>query len=103
MAFFVIRCVDVEGSAELRAQHREAHLGHVRGSGKSRIAGPLLDEAEAVRGSLLIIEAADLADAQAFSDIDPYRHAGVWSSVEITPFRMTYVDLSPAPEAEAKP
>ena len=100
MPFFVVRCTDAEGSTELRAVHREAHLGHVRGSGKTRIAGPLTDKAEQVCGSLLIIEAADLADANSFSEADPYRQAGVWSSVEITPFRLTYVDL---PQQQTSP
>lgn len=93
MPFFVLRCVDVEGSATARSAHREAHLAHVRGSGKTRVAGPLTDESDTVCGSLLIIEAADLAEARAFSEADPYRRAGVYASVEILPFRMTYVEL----------
>jgi uncharacterized protein YciI len=93
MPFFVLRGIDGQDVAATRADYREAHLAHVRGSGKTRIAGPLTDAAGEVCGSLLIVEAGDLAEAEAFSAADPYRRAGVWSSVEILPFRMTYVDL----------
>jgi uncharacterized protein YciI len=100
--FFVLKCLDAAGSAETRAKRRDEHLEHVRGSGKVRIAGPLLDGADAVCGSLLIVEAANLADAQAFSNADPYREAGVWSAVEIMPFRMTFVNVTETANAAGK-
>jgi uncharacterized protein YciI len=40
-------------------------------------------------GSLMIIEAANLADAEAFSAADPYRQAGLFQRVEIRPWRHT--------------
>jgi uncharacterized protein YciI len=39
-------------------------------------------------GSMLIVEAADLAAAKAFSAADPYTTAGLFESVEIRPFRV---------------
>lgn len=90
---FVLNCRDAKGSAEIRPLHRDAHVAHVRGSGIVRIAGPMVDDAGVPVGSLLIVEADDLAAARAFADADPYAAAGVFASVDIAPFCMTYVDL----------
>ncbi len=93
MPHFVLRCTDSESAAELRPLHREAHLAHVRGSGMTRLAGRLKDTAGEVTGSLLIVEAADAAAAEAFSLADPFRRLGVYKSVEIVPFEMSFVDM----------
>ena len=51
-----------------------------------RLAGPRLDEKGEMCGSMFVIEAEDLAAAKAFSTDDPYAKAGLFASVEITPF-----------------
>ena len=38
-------------------------------------------------GSLVIIEAADAADAEAFIKGDPFYAAGIWDRIEIYPFK----------------
>lgn len=93
MPYFVLRCTDSENATELRPLHRPEHLAHVRGSGVVRIAGRMLDGAGSVIGSLLIVEVADAAAAEAFSMADPFRRLGVYSAVEIVPFDMSFVDL----------
>jgi uncharacterized protein YciI len=93
MSLFLIQCTDVAGGAAIRGRHREAHLAHVRSSGRTRLAGPLLDDAETVAGSFLVIEAADRADAESWCAADPFRLAGVYARVDITPVRLTYADL----------
>jgi uncharacterized protein YciI len=93
MPHFVLHCLDNDNSGELRPVLREAHLAHVRGSGITRLAGPLLDAHDAPIGSLLIVEADNLGAARAFSQADPYRIGGVFRSVEITPMRLSFVDL----------
>jgi uncharacterized protein YciI len=90
---FVLHCIDAEGTAQLRARHRPAHLEHIRGSGVVRIAGPLLNENEAMIGSLIIIEVADMEAARAFSEADPFKREGVFGSVEIRRFSFSYTDL----------
>ena len=85
---FAITCVDKPGSLELRAATREAHLGYLRAAGAAlKLAGPMLDERGRPIGSLLVIEAADEAGAQAFADEDPYAKAGLFERVSIRPFR----------------
>ncbi|MCB1640349.1 MAG: YciI family protein [Xanthomonadales bacterium] len=84
---------DRPGAAELRAQTRPAHLNHIaplKEAGRVRFAGPLLGEGESdgqACGSLIVAEFADRAGAQAWADADPYRQAGVFASVRITPLR----------------
>ncbi len=89
MAQFVLTCVDKPDSLEVRLGAREAHLAYLRESGAVKLAGPFLDEAGGPVGSLLIIEAEDLATAQAFAAADPYALAGLFQSVEVRPFRAT--------------
>jgi uncharacterized protein YciI len=89
MPHFVLTCIDKPNALDARMGAREAHLAHVRESGIVRLAGPFLDESGAMTGSLLIVEAETLAQAQAFSAADPYVAAGVFQSVDIRPFKVT--------------
>ena len=94
MALFVLICIDKPDSLALRMAAREAHLAYVRGRpGELKLGGPFLDEAGEMAGSLMIVEAADLAGAQAFHAGDPYRLAGLFERVEIKPFRTTIGQL----------
>lgn len=95
MAFYLLQCTDVPGGAALRARHRDDHLSHVRGGEIVRAAGAVLDDANAVTGSWLIIETDDKAAAQAWSMADPFRQHGVYAQVTITPVRMTYTNIRP--------
>ena len=54
-----------------------------------KVGGPWLDEADGgPLGSMLVVEAADIATAQAFAAADPYARAGLFASVEIRPWRL---------------
>jgi uncharacterized protein YciI len=48
-----------------------------------QMAGPFLNGDDAMCGSLLIIEADDIAAAQALAAEDPYAKAGLFSDVRI--------------------
>jgi uncharacterized protein YciI len=90
MPTYVLMCLDKPGSLPLRMATREAHLAYIAGrKAEIRIGGPLLDENGDMAGSLLVIEAQDLAAAQAFSADDPYKKAGLFERVEIKAFRQT--------------
>jgi uncharacterized protein YciI len=91
---FVLTCIDKPGALDQRMAAREAHLAYVRGSGVAKLGGPLLDEAGGMAGSMLIIEADDLAAAKAFSAADPYLTAGVFESVDVRPFKVTLGGLA---------
>lgn len=80
---FVLICRDKPGHLEVRKANRDAHLAYLAETGIVRLAGPLLDDAGGMIGSMLAIEAADRAAAEAFAAADPYAKAGLFASVEI--------------------
>ena len=93
MPLFVLTCIDKPGALEVRMGAREAHLDYVRRTNVTRLGGPFLDADGGMAGSMLIIEAEDLAAAKAFSAADPYVTAGLFQNVDIRPFRVTVGEL----------
>lgn len=90
MGLYVLVCNDKPNSLDLRLANREAHLAYARGfAERLKVAGPLLDEAGNMAGSLLILEADSLEDARAFNLGDPYQKAGLFGSVQVTAFKAT--------------
>jgi uncharacterized protein YciI len=90
MGLYVLVCNDKPDSLELRLANRETHLAYARGfADRLKVAGPLLDEAGNMAGSLLILEAESLEDARAFNLDDPYQKAGLFASVQVTAFKAT--------------
>ncbi len=82
MPLFAVICRDKPGALQVRIDTRQAHLGFIQDSGIVRMAGPLLEQGE-MRGSLVILEAADLAAAQNWAANDPYKAAGLFDSVDV--------------------
>ena len=90
MPLFVLTCLDKPNSLPLRQATREAHLAYLaEHPGVMRLGGPFLDAAGDMAGSLMIVEAADLAAAKAFNAADPYSRADLFASVDIRPWRVT--------------
>lgn len=86
MALFVLIGRDGPRGAALRPQHRPAHLARLQplaDAGQVVHAGPLLDDAGAPCGSLVVFEAPDLASARRFAAGDPYAVEGVFASWEV--------------------
>lgn len=84
--YYVIKAVDKKDSLELRLQTRPTHLEYLNAgdfAAKLFIAGPLLDDAEKPKGSLLIIEAETRKDAEDFAAGDPYAKAGLFAETTI--------------------
>ncbi len=93
---FAIISTDVENSLPLRQRVRPDHLARLKQlqeQGRLVLAGPHPaiesdDPAEAgFTGSLVIAEFANLADAQAWADADPYTLTGVYAHVVVKPFK----------------
>ena len=94
MPLFVLFCVDKPDSLALRLATREAHLAYVGGfRDQMKLGGPLLDDKDDMAGSLIILDVADRAAAEAFSAGDPYTQAGLWRRVDITAFRASLGQL----------
>ena len=88
---FVITCLDKPGSLDIRQAARPAHLDYAGANGIV-FGGPLLDDAGKPLGSMLVIEAADRAAAEAFAAADPYAQAGLFASTAIHPWRFMFRD-----------
>jgi len=86
---FILYCVDKPGHSQVRADNRPAHLDYLNSNlDRIVIAGPMTsDDGDAVLGSLLVIEAADRAEAEAFAAGDPYAKAGLFDKVEIKAYK----------------
>ncbi len=83
MPLFAVICRDRPGHLQTRMDNRPAHLDYLQTTAaRVRMAGPLIEEGE-MRGSLIVIEADDPAVARAWADLDPYKAAGLFDSVEV--------------------
>ena len=90
MSLFLLLCTDVDGAGSLRAATRETHLAYLAAHADAvKLGGPWLDDADgAPRGSMLVVEARDLAGARAFAASDPYALAGLFDDVQVRPWRL---------------
>jgi uncharacterized protein YciI len=88
MPLFAITCKDKPGALETRLATRPVHLDYLKASTGLKLAGALLGDDGNPVGSLLIVEADDLAAAQAQADNDPFTLAGVFESVEVRAWRV---------------
>ena len=73
---FAVICDDEPGALEVRKANRAAHLAYIDATGAVAQAGPLLDAAGAMCGSLLILDVADEAAARDWTAADPYALTG---------------------------
>lgn len=91
---FVILGFDGPDGAAKRKIHRPAHLSRMEKldtQGRVILAGPLTDQT----GSLIVIEAASLAEAETFAQTDPYTIHGVFERVEVHPFMQVFPQKNP--------
>ncbi len=85
---FALICTDKPNSVDLRMSVRPDHLKYLESLGAAlKAAGPFTTDEGSPTGSLVIIEAADRAAAQAMAENDPYAKAGLFAAVEIRPWK----------------
>jgi uncharacterized protein YciI len=86
---YIIYQEDGPDSKAIRAAKKEEHLAYLdRHMDKLVLGGALLAEDGVGRtGSVLILNVPSLADAEAFSNSEPFRCAGLFKSVKITRMR----------------
>lgn len=83
----VLMAKDKAGALQTRLDNREAHLAHIKASGIVAMAGPLLDDAGDMCGSMIVLEVDNMAQAQAFVDGDPYGKAGLFEDVTLSAWK----------------
>ena len=74
---------DKDGALQTRLDNRDAHVAYLKQSGAVAQAGPLLDDAGQMCGSLVILDLPDMDAARAWVAGDPYGKAGLFDSVEL--------------------
>ena len=100
MPHFVVEYFDRPGSGDIRAAHRPAHIQYRVDLGQALVlAGPLFDDFDGApaKGSLVILEAVDKAEATAIAHRDPYALAGAFEDIRIYAHRILV--LNPPPKA----
>ncbi len=81
---FCIVAIDRPGRLDRRKATRPMHLEYLaKHAERVRLAGPFLSEEGAPTGSMLIVEASDLAEAEAMVAGDPYTKVGLFESVTV--------------------
>ncbi|MCA1775021.1 MAG: YciI family protein [Loktanella sp.] len=74
---------DRKGALDIRLANRELHLAYLNASEAVVLAGPLMDENDDMIGSLIVLEVADMAEAEAWAAADPYAKAGLFETVNL--------------------
>ena len=92
---YVISCTDKPDHGHVRQENRPMHLDYLKGKGDTlRLARPYIaDDGEAVLGSMIVVDVADRAEAEAIAAGDPYAKAGLFTNVEIRAFRCAIGEL----------
>jgi uncharacterized protein YciI len=93
--WYVIYSKDRDDSLQVRLKARAAHVARLESlleTGRLLLAGPrpVIDSPDpgpaGFQGSLVVARFDSLDDARDWADADPYIEAGVYESVEVTPF-----------------
>jgi len=81
---YVVIAEDRPNGLEHRLAVRPAHLRHLESLGEKLVlAGPFLDANEKAIGSLVVIDAASQAEAEALAAADPFVREGVFESYRV--------------------
>jgi uncharacterized protein len=84
---FALICTDKPGHLQTRLDNRAAHLGYIETTGVVDMAGPFLNPEGQMTGSLVVVEVASLAEAEAWAAADPYALAGLFENVRVTEWK----------------
>ena len=85
---YIIHCFDKPGHLQVRQDNRPAHVDYLKSFGDLlQAAGPTLDGADNMNGSLVILELENITKAEEFAANDPYAKAGLFDKVSIQPWK----------------
>ena len=80
-------CNDKTGHLQTRMDTRTAHLAYIDATGVVEMAGPFLDEAGKMVGSLVILTVETLKAAKDWAANDPYAKAGLFETVTFSEWK----------------
>ncbi|HVY06799.1 MAG TPA: YciI family protein [Burkholderiales bacterium] len=91
---YAIVTKDKAGSANIRAEHRPAHVDYLKANQHLLLAAGALidDDGTGGNGGILIVDTDDRKAAQRFIDDDPFAKAGLFEKVTVTRWRKAFFD-----------
>jgi len=97
---YIIYQEDHPDGAAVRAANRDAHFAYLEKNRDILFLGgaPLAEDGTTRTGSVLVINVPDRAAAEAFSREEPFRKAGLFSSVKISRMRRGQWNPAAAPK-----
>ncbi len=98
---YIVYQIDGPDSPEIRAATRDAHFKYLDEHEDILVLGGALlaDDGKTRTGSVLIINVDSLEAAQAFSENEPFRRAGLFARVEINRMRRGQWNPDAAPRS----
>jgi len=89
--FYAVFATDKPGMREIRERVRPSHRSYLRSASHAgvfvRLGGPTLAaECDVMNGTLLVVEADDMAAVMQFVENDPYSKEGLFARVEVRPW-----------------
>ncbi|UXN06824.1 YciI family protein [Bartonella sp. HY761] len=85
---YAIIANDKPDHVEKRQEVRPKHLEYLTSLGDTlKFAGPFLDHEGNGVGSLLVVEAVDIAEAEKIMKNDPYALANLFADAQVRPWR----------------
>ncbi len=92
---YCLICMDKPNHLAVRMENRSDHVAYVLGQADVKAAGPFTSEnGDTMIGTLIILDVASRAEAEAFVNDDPYNKAGLFERVEIHPWQHLLGGLS---------
>lgn len=97
---YIIYQIDGPGGEEIRAATREAHFAYLDAHEDILVLGGALlaEDGKTRTGSVLIVNVEGRAEADAFSENEPFRKAGLFERVEISHMRKGQWNPDAAPK-----
>ncbi len=91
---YAIQTQDKAGAAQVRAEHRPAHLEYLTANQHLLLAAGALidDDGTGGNGGILIVDTEDRKEAERFINNDPFTKAGLFEKVTITRWRKAFFD-----------
>lgn len=80
-------CHDKPDSLQVRLDTRAAHVAYLNDTGVVDLAGPFLDEAGTMMGSMIVLNVDSMQQARDWAAADPYAKAGLFASVTLTEWK----------------
>ena len=91
MNTFIVICKDKENSLGKRLANRNFHLKYLQTLKENLVmAGPILDDSENPKGSILVIKFENKKKLEEFLKKDPYTKVNLFETIEIELFKRVF-------------